>query len=156
MEFNKIVVPSKSSPVIADRVILSLRNMMMMKYIDQGNNDWINVLEHFVQIYNTREHRTIGMSPLKARIPRKFHEKIRNRTINFIPMTSIRIDSNGMTRNETNFEFIYSSPIFIDKIDRNFKFQNGESVKIIEKASNMFQHRFKPKVSRQKYLINRK
>ena len=71
-------------------------------------------------------------------------------------MTSIRVDSNGMMRNETNFEFINSSTIFIDKINRNFKFQIGESVKIIEKASNVFQHGFNPKVSRQKYLIIRK
>ena len=54
---------------IAERFIRSLRMLIEREYILTDSTVWYKCLPHLIQVYNTRKHRTIKMTPTQAMKP---------------------------------------------------------------------------------------
>jgi transposase InsO family protein len=59
--------PHKS--VVAERFNQTLGRMLWLKFDELQTRKWLNLLPDILEEYNTRKHRTIGMSPTEASKP---------------------------------------------------------------------------------------
>ena len=59
---------------IAERFILTLRNMIEKYYIISHSTVWLYILPKLISEYNHRYHRSIGMSPIEARLKKNYKE----------------------------------------------------------------------------------
>ena len=53
----------ESKSVVVERFIRTLKEMITKYFTKTNSRDWVKILPKFVQIYNNRVHRTIGMTP---------------------------------------------------------------------------------------------
>ena len=57
---------------IAERFILTLRNMIEKYYVISHSTVWLYALPKLIEEYNHRYHRSIGMSPIEARLKKNY------------------------------------------------------------------------------------
>ena len=140
---RKPTVIKKYSASMAERVIRTLRRMIMM-YLKEGHYSWYDIMEQVVNIYNSNIHSTIGMSPTEARTAdvTKLREKMgMTEKVNMF-------HSDGSMTVETRAV----QPITIYGRDDNFKFEIGENVKLLQKKRD-FTPGFHPSFTNEWYKV---
>lgn len=58
-----------SKSVVVERWIKTLKDIATKYFTEHSTRDWVHNLDKFLKIYNTREHRTIKMTPTEASNP---------------------------------------------------------------------------------------
>ena len=69
---------SNLKAAVIERLIRSLRELMMKEFVKNNNTIWYNILPKLIKFYNNRYHNTIKMKPINVN---KTYEKYINNTI---------------------------------------------------------------------------
>lgn len=77
---NHYSVFSEKKGAIVERFNRSLKSLMWRKFTELGKYQWVKLLPSLLDEYNTRKHRTIGMTPIEA--SRKVNESVVRKNIN--------------------------------------------------------------------------